>query len=296
MADLSVIRAQEYSTNLELLSQQMTPKLAMFARTQSGVGSKALRMLSQVSKTDGTAYTTRATPAMNLDVGLDGRWVYPQFFAWGTVVEDADLLQTNIAPQGAYVRSAVAFMNRKQDDMFCTSFFGTAQTGEAGGTATSFLAANQVAVTTGVGSATGLNVEKLRKAKQILLENDVDLDMEQIYCAISPRQHDDLLALTQVISTDFNDRPVLGQDGMVTRFLGMNFVISNRLPTDSNGYRRLPVWVPSGMGRGEWQAVQGTIRTRPDLQFDPDYIEAKMGIGFTRLEEAKCVEIKASEA
>lgn len=295
MADLSVIRAQEYSTNLELLSQQMTAKLAPYARAQSGVGSKALRMLSQVQETEGTAYTTRATPAMNLDIGLDGRWVYPQFFAWGTVVDDAELLQTNIAPQGAYVRSAVAFMNRKQDDLFLSAFFGNAQTGETGGTTTAFAAANQVAVTIGVGSATGLNVEKLRRGKQILLENDVDLDMEAIYCAISPKQHDDLLALTQVVSTDFNDRPVLGQDGMVRQFLGINFVISNRLPTDSNSYRRLPMWVPSGMGRGDWQPIQGTIRTRPDLQFDPDYIEAKMGVGFTRLEEAKCVEIKAAE-
>lgn len=296
MAELNVLRAQEYSTNLELLSQQMTPKVAMYARTQSGVGSKALRMLSQVQKTDGVQYTTSATPAMNLDVGHDGRWVYPKFYAWGTVVEDAELLQTNIAPQGAYVRSAIAYLNRKQDDDFLAAFFGTAQTGEAGGTSTSFLSANQVAVTVGAGAATGLNVEKLRAGKRILLENDVDLDMEQIYCAVSPLQHDNLLALTQVVSTDFNDRPVLGQDGMVRQFLGINFVISNRLPTDSNSYRRLPMWVASGMGRGEWQAVQGTIRTRPDLQFDPDYIEAKMGVGFTRLEEAKCVEIKASEA
>jgi hypothetical protein len=295
MADLSVLRAQEYSTNLELLSQQMTPKLAPYATVQSGVGSKALRMVSQVAETDGIAYTTRATPAMNLDVGLDGRWVYPQFFAWGTVVDDAEALQTNIAPQGAYVRTAVAYMNRKKDDLFINAFFGTSQTGETGGTAVTFPAAQQVAVTVGTGAATGLNVEKLRAGKRLLLEADVDLDMEQIYCAVSPLQHDNLLALTQVVSTDFNDRPVL-VDGMVRQFLGINFVISNRLPTDSNSYRRNPMWVPSGMGCGEWQAIQGTIRTRPDLQFDPDYVEAKMGAGFTRLEEAKCVELKSSEA
>ena len=296
MADLTVLRAQEYSSNLELLSQQMTPKVANYARVQSGVGSKALRMLSQVAETDGSAYTTRATPAMNLDIGLDGRWVYPQFFAWGTVVDDVDLLQTNIAPQGAYVNSAVAFMNRKMDDLFYSAFFGTAQTGETGSTATTFPAAQQVAVTIGAGAATGFNVEKIRAGKRILLEGDIELDMEQIYCAISPLQHDNLLALTQVVSTDFNNRAVLGENGMVEKFMGVNFVISNRIPTDSNSYRRNPMWVASGMGRGDWQAISGTIRTRPDLQFDPDYIEAKMGVGFTRLEEAKCVEIKNSEA
>lgn len=296
MADLTVLRSQEYSTNLELLSQQMTSKLGMYARTQSAVGSKALRMLSQAAETDGVAYTTRATPAMNLDVSLDGRWVYPQFFAWGTVVDSIEALQTNIRPQGEYVRLAVAYMNRKQDDLFLNAFFGTAQTGETGSTATSFLASNVVDVTTGVGTATGLNLEKIRAGKQMLLEADVDLDMESIYCAINPEQHDNLLALTQVTSRDFNDTPIIGADGMVRRLFGVNFVISNRLTTDSNGYRRNPMWVPSGMGRGDWQSITGTIRTRPDLQFDPDYVEAKMGVGFTRLEEAKCVEIKCAEA
>jgi hypothetical protein len=295
MAEIEALRVQEYSTNLELLSQQKTPKLAMLAMMQSAAGSKAFRMLSQIDETEAVTRTTRAQPAVNIDVDHTGRWVYPQMFDWGKVVDDIDLLQTNIAPQGAYVQSAVAAMNRKQDDLFCTAFFGTAQTGETGATGTSFLTANQIAVTTGVGSATGLNVEKLRAAKKVLLEADVDLDMESIYVAVSPRQHDDLLALTQVVSTDFNERPVL-VEGKVQRFLGMNFIISNRLPTDGNSYRRLPVWVPSGMGKGSWKEVSGNIRNRPDLQGNPLYIESSMMVGFTRLEEAKCVEIKASEA
>lgn len=295
MAEIEALRAQEYSTNLVLLSQQMTPRLANFAMTQSASGSKAFRMLSQLDETEAVARSTRATPAMNLDVSHDGRWVYPQMFDWGKVVDDIDLLQTNIAPQGAYVRSAVAALNRKQDDLFIGAFFGSAQTGETGGTSTSFLAANQIAVTTGSASATGLNVEKLRAGKQVLLEADVDLDMEQIYCAVTPEQHDNLLALTQVVSTDFNDRPVL-VDGRVQKFLGINFIISNRLTLNGSSYRRLPMWVPSGMGKGSWKEISGGIRNRPDLQGNPQYVEAGMMVGYTRLEEAKCVELICAEA
>lgn len=294
MAEIEALRIQEYSTNLELLSQQKTPKLAMYAMTQSAAGSKAFRMLSQVDSTEVVQRSTRAKPAINIDMDHTGRWVYPETYDWGRVVDDIDLLQTNIQPQGAYVQSAVAAMNRKMDDLFLSAFFGTAKTGETGATSTSFLAANQVAVTEGVGAATGLNIEKLRAAKKILLQNEVDLDMESIYVGVSPTQHDNLLALTQVVSTDFNDRPVL-VDGKVQRFLGMNFVISNRLPTDGSSYRRLPVWVASGMGKGSWKEMTGNIRTRPDLQGNPAYVEATMMLGFTRLEEAKCVEIKCSE-
>lgn len=294
MADIQVLRSQEYSTNLELLSQQMTAKLAPYTSVQPASGSKAFRMLSQIDSTEASLRSTRAKPAVNIDVDHDGRWVYPQMYDWGKVIDDIDLLQTNIAPQGAYVRSAVAALNRVEDDLFTTAFFGDAKTGETGSTTTSFDSNNVVAVDLG-GSAEGLTVQKMREAQKILLDNDVDIDMEQIYIGVSPKQHDDLLALTQVISTDFNDRPVL-VDGKVRRFLNMNLIISTRLPTDSNGYRRNPVWVPSGMGKGSWKEISGVIRKRPDLQGEPDYAEASMMCGFTRLEEAKCVEIKSSEA
>lgn len=295
MADLTTLRTQEYSTNIELLSQQMTAKLAPHCRVQNATGSKAFRMLSQAQKTQSVDITTSATPAMNIDVSHDGRWVYPQKKGWGTVVDDLELLQTNIKPQGIYVKDAVAALNRDKDSLFATAFFGTAQTGETGSTSTSFDSNNVVAVDYG-GSAEGLTVDKLVAAQKILLNNDVDLDMEELYIAISPKQHQDLLGLTQVVSTDFNTRPVLGTDGRVRQFLGMNIVITTLLPTDSNGYRRNPVWVPSGMGCGMWKDISGRVRSRSDLFDEPDYIEASMQIGFTRLEEAKCVEIKSDES
>jgi len=294
MADIQVLRSQEYSTNLELLSQQMMPKVAPYCVTQQASGSKAFRMMSQIDSTEASLRTTSAKPAMNVDVEHDGRWVYPVMYDWGKVVDDIDLLQTNIAPQGAYTRSAVSALNRTTDDLFFSAFFGDAKTGETGSTTTSFDSNNQIAVDLG-GSNEGMTVEKMREAQKILLDNDVDIDMEEIYIALSPKQHDDLLALTQVVSTDFNERPVL-VDGRVRRFLNMNIIISTRIPTDSNSYRRNPVWVPSGMGCGLWKEISGVLRKRPDLQGEPDYVEASMMKDFTRLEEAKCVEIKADES
>ena len=294
MADIQVLRSQEYSTNLEMLSQQKMAKLAPYATVQQASGSKAFRMLSQIDKTNASLRSTSAKPAVNIDINHDGRWVYPLMYDWGKVIDDIDLLQTNIAPQGTYVQSAVAALNRTSDDLFTSAFFGDAQTGETGATTTSFDSNNVVAVDLG-GSAEGMTVEKMRAAQKILLDNDVDIDMEEIYIAVSPKQHDDLLALTTVVSTDFNDRPVL-VDGRVRKFLNMNIIISTRLPTDANSYRRNPVWVPSGMGCGVWKEINGVIRKRPDLQGEPDYAEASMMKNFTRLEEAKCVEIKSSEA
>lgn len=294
MADIEALRVQEYSTNLALLSQQKMPKFASFTQTQSASGNKAFRMLSQIDKTDVVARTTRAQPAINIDVSHDGRWVYPQAFDWGRVVDDIDLMQTNIAPQGSYVQSAVAAMNRKKDDLFLSAFYGAAQTGETGSTSTSFASGNVVAVNYG-GSNVDLTLAKLEEVQRLALTNDVDLDSEQLYVGISPKQHAKLLAITEVISGDYNTRRVLGEDGIIRNFLGMNFIVSNRIPVDSNSYRRCPVWVASGMGMGSWKDISGTIRNRSDLQGNPQYVEASMMVGFTRLEEAKCFEIKCYE-
>jgi hypothetical protein len=251
-------------------------------------------MLSQVDETEAVLRTTRAQPAMDVDITHDGRWVYPQRYDWGRVVDDIDLLQTNITPQGVYVQSAVSAFKRKLDDQFLGAFFGTAQTGETGGTSTVFDTNNVVAVTEGAGSATGLNITKMEAALQILLDNDVDVEMETPIMAVTPKLHRDLKELTQVTSADFNTRKVLGEDGFVKHFNGFDIIVSTRLTTDSNGYVRSPVWVPSGMGKGLWQDIKGEIRNRPDLQSNPQYVEASMMAGFTRLEEAKCVEIKST--
>ena len=121
MTDIQALRTQEYSTNLELLSQQMMPKVAIHCMTQNAAGSKAFRMMSQIDKTAAIRRTTSAKPAINIDMSHDGRWVYPLMTDWGKVIDDIDLLQTNIAPQGAYVRSAVAALNRQSDDDFLSA-------------------------------------------------------------------------------------------------------------------------------------------------------------------------------
>lgn len=299
MSDIDALRSQEYSTNLELLSQQLGSKFSEACMPDFQTGAKAVRLLSQLDQTEAQERTARAQPAMNIRLDHDGRWVYFRQFDWGTVIDDIDLLQTRIAPQGKYTMSGNAAMKRKEDDLFLSAFFGTAKSGETGSTSTSFgnglTDSNTVAVDLG-GSAEGLTLDKMEKAMEYLLANEIDLDMEVPLMGISPKQHHELKKLTEVKSGDFNTRKVLGEDGMLRHFNGFDLIISNRLPTDSNGYRRLPVWVKSGMGKNVWQGIKGEIRKRPDLQGNPDYAETTMAVEFTRLEEARCVEIKCAES
>jgi len=293
MDEINVLRSQEYSTNLVLLSQQMGSKFADACIPTVISGAKAKRLTSQLDKTEVQERTERAKPAMNVLMDHSGRWVYFRQFDWGKVVDDIDLLQTNIAPQGAYVHSGVAAMKRKIDSLFLQAFFGTAKAGEQGEKNINFPASHQVAET--VGSTTGMNLDKMEEALEILLKGEIDIETEVPIMAISPKQHRELKALTEVKSVDYNTRRVLGEDGMLRHFNGFDLIISNRLPVDSKSKRRIPVWVKSGMGKGVWKDISGVIRKRSDLQGEPDYVETTMALDFVRLEEARCVEIKCAE-
>jgi hypothetical protein len=295
-ADIDALRMQGYSTNLELLSQQMPSLFLPYCRQETAAkGTKAYRMLSQLAQTSASLVTTRAQDVDDTVQLYDGRWVHMKAYTVAHYLDDINLVQTSINPESQIMRGFIAALNRQVDNDFLTAFFGTAKTDETGGTSTSFTAANQVSVNEGVGTATGMNVAKLRAARKILAQNFVNLDYEQAYVAVTPKQYDDLLALTQVTSTDFNSRPVL-VDGKLKSFMGFNIIECNLLPTDGSSYRRCPVWVASGMGCAMWEPISGDIRRVPNKQRNPMLLEANMMLGLTRLEEAKCVEIKCSEA
>ena len=102
------------------------------------------------------------------------------------------------------------------------------KTGENGTDNTVFDTNMEVAVNKGAGGATGMNIAKLREAKKLLMENEVDIDMDTLWCLLTAKQHDDLLSETQAISLDYNTKPVL-VDGKISQFMGFNFIHTERL-------------------------------------------------------------------
>jgi hypothetical protein len=297
MADFSIdLAIQTFSTSFEMLSQQKTAKLADYCYMEDANGREAFAIRSQVGQFARMKdVTTSAQPIPNTEQTHDRRWVYPLKKGDGTRVDNFDLGLTNISPQGMYTQSAVAAVNREKDHMFLDAYFGTAQTGKSGSTATAFDSDNVVAATVGGGgAATGMNRDKIDELIRLAESNEVDLDMETLYVAITPQQKDDLFKQTIVTSADF-----VGSGQSTSKDLpalrGVKFVVSNLLPADTDTYRRCPAWVASGMACGIWQAPRVTMRNIPNEVDNPMHLEWLFRLGFTRLEEAKCFEIKCAE-
>lgn len=285
--------AQQYATNIQLLLQQKDSRLKNLVMNGSHIGEQA-SPVDQIEKIEMQVPAGRFADIGRVDASVSRRWVLPNDYDLPQLLHSFDEARLLIDPKSSYVANAVAAANRQFDREIINAFFDPAKTGKTGSGTTNFLSANQIAATMGAASATGLNVKKLREAKKILMSYDVDVNSEQIYCAITAKQHDDLLAEAQVISSDFNDKPVL-VEGKVMRFLGINFVHTELLETDGSSYRRLPVWVKSGVHLGQWGSIYTDVDQRKDLSGHPWQAYMKMVIGATRLDEKKVVEIKCAE-
>lgn len=282
----------QFTSNMQLLLQQKQSALRPFVNVGMHVGSAAVPV-DQIGKVEAVSVTSRFAPITDQDVPTDRRWVYPQDSRIATLIDHFDKLRLLTDPTSDYVQALASGMNRKMDDIIISGMFASANTGVAGGTATVFATANQVSVNVG-GTASGLNVAKLRKARQLLMSYFVD-PSETIYCAVTSKQIDNLLNEVQVVSSDFNlVKPLV--DGVVTRFMGITFIPCERLTVDGSSYRRVPVWVKSGVHLGIWNDVRADLSQRKDLEGLPWQAYTDMTMGATRLEENKIIELPCAEA
>lgn len=286
--------SQQFATNIELLLQQKGSKLRNTVTQDSYVGEQA-SPVDQIGAIAMQEVTGRFEPMGRVDAPTDRRWVLPSDFDLNQLIDSFDKLRLITDPESATVMNAVMAAGRQIDDVIVDAYFGTAKTGKSGATDTAFPSSQQVAVNFGASSNTGLTVSKLRQARKILMANEVDLDAEEVCAVVTAEQLDNLMAEAQVISLDYNERPVL-VDGRISQFLGMNIVHCERLSTDSNSYRRIPVYAKSGMHLGLWNDITTHVSQREDLKGMPFQAYVYMTIGATRIEEKKIVEVKCAEA
>jgi hypothetical protein len=287
--------AQQYANSIELLLQQKDSKLRDCVVPMPIKGAKAAVPVDQIGKVEAQKRTTRYPPLTPVDTPTDRPWVYPSDYDWNDLIDSIDKLRTLTDPQSAYVQNGTYAMGRAMDREILTAFFADRKTGEQGANTVTFATdqPNTVAVNFGAAGNVGLTVAKLREAKRILMAAFVDVETDQIFVGVKAKQHDNLLAEIQVISTDFNDKPVL-VEGMVTRFLGMTFKVTELLNVDGGGFDRIPVWAKSGMVLATWNDITTDVSIRKDLAGLPAQVYVYGTFGATRTQGPKVTEIKCA--
>lgn len=294
-SNIPLFYVQQYSSNIQLKLQQKGSRLREAVMSGSHVGSQA-SPVDQFGAVVANKVVGRYNPMYHVDAPTDRRWVFPQDYDLPQLIDSFDKLRMLIDPMSSYVTNASYGMGRAMDQEILNGLLGTNYTGNSGATSTTLPSGQIVGAAQGAASATNLTVAKLRAAKKILMANYVDIDADPIYCAINAANHDSLLAEVQVVSTDFNDKPVL-VEGRVMRFLGINFIHTELLSTGTDDLAgtstAVPMWAKSGAYLGMWNDISTDIAQRKDLQGLPYQAYVYGTFGGTRLEEKKVVQIWA---
>lgn len=287
--NLPSLFVQQFALNVQLLLQQKGSKLRSCVMSGSHVGKQA-SPVDQIGAVNMQEVTTRFSPMGRVDAPVNRRWVFPTDYDLPQLIDQFDKLRMLIDPTSSYVQNAVYAAGRQMDSIILSGLYNANQTGETATTSTTLPSSQTVAANFGASSNTGLTVAKLRQARQILMANNLDMESEELYCVVKAKQHDNLLAEMQVISSDFNGGAPVMQEGRITRFLGIN-LIHTELVINDGTYDQVPMFAKSGAYLGLWNDITANISQRHDLQGLPWQAYIYMTAGATRLEEKKVTQI-----
>lgn len=273
---------QQFSANIDLLSQQMGSLFRNAVREESINGEKAF--FDQVGSTAAIKRTSRHADTPLVETPHSRRMVVTETYEWADLIDDSDKVRLLADPKSTYARAAAAAMGRAMDDSIITAATGSALTGKSG-------SGSQALTNTIAHGSAGLTIAKLVEAKKKLDLGSVDPSISR-YIAVSPEQIEDLLNNTTVTSADYNSVKALVQ-GEVDTFLGFKFIVSNRL-AKSGSTRTAFAWAEDGLLLGVGKNVSAKIDERADKSYSTQVFYCA-DFGATRMEEAKVVSIECNE-
>ena len=284
--EITTAFVEQYSSNIQMLSQQKGSLLRDKVRVESVTGKNAF--FDQVGSVTASVRTTRHADTPQSDTPHSRRRVSLVDYEFADLIDDLDKVRMLVDPTSTYALAAAYAMGRAMDDAIITAATGSADTGVAGGTAVA-LPASQIIAEAG---STGMTIAKLREAKEIIDLADVDPSLPR-HIIVSPKQISDLLGTTEVTSSDFNTVKALAQ-GDINTFLGFNFIVSNRLAVASQ-IRDCIAFVSDGIALAVGKDSTARIDERADKGYATQ-VYYSAAFGATRMEEDKVVKIQAYEA
>ena len=281
---------EQYSSNVTLLSQQMGSNLRSSVDEESIVGKNAF--FEQIDSTAAVLRTSRHGDTPQIDTPHSRRRVSLSSYEWGDLIDDSDKIRALVDPTSAYAKNAAAAMNRAMDDVIITAMNASASTGVAGGTSTALPSTQKFATSD---QSDGLTIAKLLAAKKNFDNNSIDASRKR-YLVCGPQQVADLLAVTQVTSSDFNTVKALAQ-GDINSFLGFEFIMSNRLPLDATNTddRLVFAYTEDAIKLAIGKDIKANISERADKSYSTQVYYC-MDLGAVRMEEKAIFQIPCHEA
>jgi len=303
---------KSFSNTVYHVSQQGDSRLFGHARQETQ--NAKMKAFDRLAETTARLKQSRHEDTPFIQMDHSRRNVILKDYDWATLVDDVDKIRMLNMPTSEYVMAAKKAFNRAKDEQFIIALDAAALAGENADSTVAHPNSQKIAATNGT-IHTGLNVFTLRAIKKKFRANEALEDGEMIYMAITAEQLDDMLAETEITSSDYNSVKALVQ-GEVDTFMGFKFIHTELLNvsadglsfsdttgaqaapgagvTSGDGYRKCFAWTASGMISSTGQDITARISERDDKCYSVQpYV--KMSVGAVRMEEVKVVAVYVKE-
>lgn len=288
----------EFSTNVELLSQQQKSKLEPVVDVRGFYGEKA-EAIKQYGETEFDDLSDPTSDTTFDTIGKDSRWVFPSDKKNALPTTREDWIRMITDPMSPLVNGQAAALGRLKDAFILGALGGTAQTGKYDALVPTPLPAGQKI------PAAAFTLGLIKDAIQKLEDEDTD-DGSGIVVVIPAKFARVLQDDPEFTSSDYNTSQVFVGGNMYMEkmqgFLGATWVtmsnkfLSSALVQAQNAgaedkvyvYRRSAICL--GMWNKDGKMVVSKVDERPDKNYLVQ-VYSKLTLGATRKEEVKVVEI-----
>lgn len=307
--NLEQFQKYQYRNNVAMAAQQITNPLlpAVTIISAAGEAQSVSELLNQLDYVRGEPRNRR-----NVENPAKGsrRWVvYDETneVKSGQYLDRADKVKMAADPTSTVVRAHTAAVTRGYMDNLlgiekdgAGSFaitrggiYGIAREGKTPGVGTPLPAGQYLTE-----DANGLNLDKLIVAVEMLHLADfgIDADLDPLYAVISPKQKSDLLRIAAAPTAGninaFDVRQL--ESGKPTMLMGVNWIMTNRVPKNANGKRLVAVWSKMNIIGGEYEGINGDMWNDTSADNTP-YARVRANVDAVRAQDAGVVIIPCTE-
>ncbi|HXF45754.1 MAG TPA: phage capsid protein [Burkholderiaceae bacterium] len=282
-----------YVKNVELAVQQTKSKFEQAFTYQDSLKGRVACMLELIGATEAILDGARGGDTPNIDATIEPVWCKPRQIEWGKLIEKEDAIKALTDYQSQFVQAGAAAIVRGRDKIFAQAIFGNRLIGQDAATEAAYDPTNKVvAVDVGAGSATGMNLAKIERAKRYLRAFEVNFDAEELWGALNAQQMEELYYdIIANATTPQGKTAVLDATTKIVHAVaGINFVHSEQLPAHDGSTYAAAIWCKSGMYYGDFDPLKVSAEPNPAKKYRiHPYMENWFGA--TRAEDKKVIKI-----
>lgn len=285
--EIPVAFVDQFSANVHLLAEQKMSRLRGTVMIEQVTGdSFAVERVGGIDTANEVTERHGDTPLNSTPHSR--RWGFIRDFDVADLIDKQDRVKLLINPDSIYTMRHGGTMGRSFDDEIIRALGAAAASGHSGTTPVSFPTSTQEIAH----GSTGMTVQKLLQAKEILDSNEIDEFMTR-FAVVGSRQLRELLEDDKISSNDFNTVKALVR-GEIDEYLGFKFIRSERLIVASS-IRECYVYAQPAVRMGVAQSPSSVVADRPDKRHAKQ-IYTYGSWGAVRVEDEMVVRILSDES